>query len=95
MKPASDAVLEKTFDPAAPDSENGNTATYDDVRTDTRDYKADIEPTNTEVEDTSQASETVSIGDTDEAMVGIALGSDESVAIRVGASLSDSAETES
>ncbi len=98
VDPAGDTALEETFDLAPADSEDNEEdsgATYADVWTETGSYEISVELANTEVDGISQATETMTIDDTDEEMVGIALGSDEedeAIAFRVGESLSDFAE---
>ncbi len=99
IDPAGDTALEETFDvPSKEEPGEGNVANYDDVWGDTGDYEISVELTNTDIEGVSRASETVTIDDTDEQMVAIAPGNDESgehVPIRVGESLSDFGQTES
>lgn len=93
---AGDTVLDRTFD--APSTEaNGesNVVAYDDVWDGTGKYRIRVKLTDIELEGTSQASETVHIGNTGEDMVGVFVGSgieSEPIAIRVGTSFSDFAE---
>lgn len=97
--PDGDTALEATFDLSPMDSdEESNVVAYDDVWEAAGDYDVSIELTDVDIEGTSQASKTVTIDDTTENMVAIAVGSDETdepVAIRVGDSFSDFAPTES
>jgi hypothetical protein len=99
VDPAGDTALDETFDVPSNDEEGeGNTATYGDVWGDTGDYEISVELTNTEIEGVSQANKTVTIDDTDEQMVAIAPGNDETdepIPVRVGESLSEFGQTES
>jgi hypothetical protein len=95
--PGGNTVLDETFEvpPKESDGES-NVLAYDDVWRDTGDYQIDVELTDIELEGISQVSETVSIEDTDEEMVAVAVGSgkeDEPIAIRVGESLSEFGQT--
>ena len=93
--PGGDTALDETFDVASSDAdEESNIAAYGDVWGDTGEYEISVE-LDTEIEGTTEASETVTIENTDDEMVGIALGNDEEdevIAISVGESLSDFAE---
>jgi hypothetical protein len=99
IDPAGDTALSETFDvPSNDEGGEGNTATYSDVWGDTGDYEISVELTNTDIDGVSQASETVTIDDTDEQMVAIAPGNNEvggPIPIRAGDSLSDFGQTES
>ncbi|GAA0668777.1 twin-arginine translocation signal domain-containing protein [Natronoarchaeum mannanilyticum] len=108
VDPAGDTVLDETFDLAASDDEDGSgsgnesssedeqsTAVYDDVWTESGSYEVTVELPDTEIDGQSQASGTVTIDDTDEEMLAVALGSgevDEPIGFRVGESLSDFAD---
>jgi hypothetical protein len=91
--PSDETVLAEAFD--APSTESGgesNVVAYDDVWEETGAHGVAIELTDVELEGVSRASETVSIGDVDEEMVGVLVGSgieDEPIAIRAGESLSE------
>lgn len=91
--PDGDGVLDGTFTiPAVESTGEGNTAAYDDVWGQAGEYEVTIALTNTEIEGTSRASETVRITDTDDEMAVVALGADaadEPIAIRVATDLSD------
>ncbi|QCC61788.1 hypothetical protein NP511_21830 [Natrinema thermotolerans] len=101
--PAGETVLDETFDLAPSESENDNegsasgddeqsVAVYDDVWGDAGSYEVTVELTDTEIDGRSRASETVTISDPDEQLLGVALGSEEvgePIGFRVGESLSD------
>ncbi|WP_247010619.1 hypothetical protein [Halorientalis litorea] len=96
--PDGDSALDESFSlpPVEADGES-NTVTYSDVWTDSGEYEVEIELTNTEIESTSQASESIRITDTDEQMAAIALGGpdiDEPIAIRVGKEMTDFSQEE-
>lgn len=93
IAPDGDSVLNESFSlpPVETDGES-NTVTYSDVWTDSGKYDVELALTNTEIESTSQASESIRITDTDEQMTAIALGGqegDEQIAIRVGKEITD------
>lgn len=93
IAPDGDSVLDESFSlpPVETDGES-NTVTYSDVWTDSGKYDVELALTNTEIESTSQASESIRITDTDEQMTAIALGGqegDEQIAIRVGKEITD------
>lgn len=91
--PSGGTVLTETFE--APSTESGgesNVVAYDDVWEETGAHRVEVELTDVELEGVSQTSEAVSIGDVDEEMVGVLVGSgikDEPIAIRAGESLSE------
>lgn len=96
--PGGDTPLEEAFDLVPPeDSEADNHAknsgaTYDDVWTDAGEYGVSVELTNTNIEDTTSAEETVNIADTDAEMLGVTLGPDgrdEAILLRAGADPAD------
>jgi hypothetical protein len=97
--PGGDTALDDTFDliSATPDGEEegSNVAAYGDVWTETGSYEVSVSLDDTEIDGTSQASDTVTIQNTDEEMLGIALGAeseDEPISFQVGESLTDFAE---
>jgi hypothetical protein len=102
--PAGATVLDETFElvpseaSAADDDEKNAAATYDDVWTDPGGYEVSIELTNTDIEGTTRADETVDIEDTQAEMLGVTLGpgaGDESILLRAGeepAEISDPAD---
>jgi hypothetical protein len=94
--PGSETALDDTFDliSATPDGEEdgSNVAAYGDVWTETGSYEVRVSFEGTEIDGTSQASDTVTIQDTDEEMLGIALGAEseeEPIAFRVGESFTE------
>jgi hypothetical protein len=96
--PDGDSALDESFGlpPVEADGES-NTVTYSDVWADAGEYEVAVELTNTEIESTSRASESIRITDTDEQMAAIALGGpeiDEPIAIRVGKEMTDFAQDE-
>lgn len=97
VDPTGDSVLDETFEvPSKESSGESNVLAYDDVWRSAGDYQISVELTDVELEGVSQANETVSIENTDEEMVAVAVGSgeeNEPIAIRVGESLSDFGQT--
>jgi hypothetical protein len=95
--PAGTTVLDETFDvPSTESDEGSNVVGYEDVWAETGEYGVSVELADVEIEGTSQASRTVSIENTEEQMVAASIGSgdeDEPIAILVGESLSDFAQT--
>jgi hypothetical protein len=95
--PAGDTALDETFAVPSEDADGeSNIVAYDDVWTETGQYRIRIELPDTEIDGVSRANETVRIDNTDEEMVAVALGStsdDEPIAVRVGESLSDFGQT--
>lgn len=93
VDPSGEAVLDKTFDaPSTETDGESNTVTYADVWTDPGEYEITVELADVELEGTSQASETISITDTEAEMVAASIGSgveDEPIAIVAGESFSD------
>lgn len=96
VDPASETVLDETFDLATPNTETedegSTTAVYGDVWTDGGSYEVTVELDGVEIDGESRASETVTIDDVDEEMLAVPLGADDldaGIAFRVGTSLSD------
>ncbi|OAQ51324.1 hypothetical protein HTG_17455 [Natrinema mahii] len=102
VDPAGETALDETFDLAPSDSgddegaasgdDEQSVAVYDDVWGEAGAYEATVELTGTDIDGQSQASETVTIDDPDEQLLGVALGSetvDEPIGFRVGESLSE------
>ncbi|WP_245800622.1 hypothetical protein [Natrinema saccharevitans] len=102
VDPAGETALDETFDLAPSDSgddegaasgdDEQSVAVYDDVWGEAGSYEANVELTGTDIDGQSQASEMVTIDDSDEQLLGVALGSeavDEPIGFRVGESLSD------
>lgn len=99
VDPAGETALDETFDLAPSDAGNDSNsdgdqsvAVYDDVWGEAGSYEATVELPDTEIDGRSRASETVTIDDPDEQLLGVALGSeevDEPIGFRVGKSLSD------
>jgi len=97
--PGGDTDLDDTFAliSATSDGEEdgSNVAAYGDVWTETGSYEVSVSLDDTDIDGTSEASDTVSIEDADEEMLGIALGAeseDEPITFRVGESFTDLAE---
>jgi hypothetical protein len=87
VDPAGDTALEKTFDLEHEQDQNSG-----DVLGATGEYAVSVELVNTEIDGSSQASETVSIDDTDEQRVGVVLNTNEEyepIVIRVGTTPKD------
>jgi hypothetical protein len=87
VDPAGDTALEKTFDLEHEQDQNSG-----DVFAATGEYAVSVELVNTEIDGSSQASETVSIDDTDEQRVGVVLNTNEEyepIVIRVGTTPKD------
>jgi hypothetical protein len=96
--PAGDAVLDTSFTAPTTESDaNTNIVAYGDVWTDAGRYRIEMRLTDTEVGGVSRISREVRIGDTEEEMVAISIGSgDESepIAVRVGESFSEFGRTD-
>lgn len=99
VSPGGDTTLDDTFDliSATPDGgeDGSNVAAYGDVWTETGSYEVTVTLDGAEIDGTSEASDTVTIQDTEEEMLGIALGAkseDEPIAFHVGESFTDLAE---
>lgn len=95
--PAGNTALNKTFDvPSTESDEGSNIVAYDNVWTDTGEYEVSVELADVEIEGTSEASRTVTVGNTEDDMIAVSVGSgeeDEPIAIRAGESFSDFART--
>jgi len=95
--PGGDTVLDETFDAPSREAEGeSNVVAYDNVWKGTGEYQINVELTDIEIEGVSQVNEAVTIENTDEEMVAVAIGSgeeDEPIAVRVGESLSDFGQT--
>lgn len=103
VDPAGDAVLEETFElvpqgSAEADNDDRNSAAvYEDVWTEAGTYEIRVGLTNTAIESTSRASETVAIDDPGSEMVGVTLGAESGgpILVRAGddpADISDPAD---
>ena len=97
--PGGDTTLDDTFDliSATPDGgeDGSNVAAYGEVWTKTGSYEVRVSINDAKIDGTSEASDTVTIGDTDEEMVGVTLGGGtegDAIKFRVGESFTDLAE---
>jgi len=87
VDPAGDTALEKKFDLEHEEDQNSG-----GVFRDAGEYAVSVELTNTEIDGSSQASEAVSISDTDEERVGVVFNTNEDynpIVIRVGTTPKD------
>jgi hypothetical protein len=91
--PSSDTALDETFDlPSVETDGESNFVAYDGVWGEPGDYEFSVELSSSETEAASEAEKTVAVDETDEDMIGVAIGADvvdELIAIRAGRSLSD------
>jgi hypothetical protein len=98
LRPGGDTALDETFELSPADSgDESPVVACGDVRKGTGEYDVGIGLTDVEVNGTSEASGTVTIGNTGVDVVAVAVGSeetDESTAIRVGESFSDRFQTD-
>jgi hypothetical protein len=82
VNPSGDTALEKMFNLEHEQDQN-----YDEVLSASGEYEVSIELTNTEIESTSQTTDTVSINDTNEERIGVVFNTNEEyepIEIRVG-----------
>jgi hypothetical protein len=87
VDPAGDTALQETFELAHEQDQNSG-----DVLGATGEYAVSVELTNTELGGRSQASETVSVDDTDEQRIGVVFTTDEEydpIVVRVGTTPKD------
>lgn len=93
--PADETVLSEAFDLSPTendDDDDGSTAIFEDVWTESGPYEAVLELDDAEIDGQSQAAETVTIDNPDDEMLGVPLGAenvDEPIGFRVGADLTD------
>ena len=96
--PAGEPVLETSFDvPSRESDDSSNVVAYADVWTSAGSYRVEMELTDTRVGGVSRIDRRVRIGDTEEEMVAISIGTgDESepIAVRVGESFSELGRTD-
>lgn len=92
LGPAGDTALDSPFDLAAPDAAGEeSTAAFEDVWGDPGSYEVALELSETAIEGTTRASETVTLESPEEEMLGVPLGAsaDEPIDFRVGESFSE------
>jgi hypothetical protein len=91
--PSSDTALDETFAlPSVETDGESNFVAYDDVWGEPGNYEISVKLSSPGNEPAPEAEKTVAIEDTDEYMIGVAIGADvvdELIAIRAGRSLSD------